>query len=114
MNDVFACPVIAKADGDFVNLALAAVQHCDSDRGVVFRNPQRCEGRLNRRGVGQAGDAGSAYQLGVLQKADLCGHLLQFGLKKVHGGILRLFYSAGRLPFRCVTYYHDLPGIASG
>lgn len=93
VNGVLVCPVIAEADRDLVNLALAAVQHRDADRRVVFRNPQGCEGCLDRRGLRQAGDAGSADQLYVLQQADLCGHLLEFGFKKVHGGFLRVVYS---------------------
>ena len=102
VNRVFACPVVAEADDDLVDLALVAVHDRDSDRRVVFCNPKRCEGCLHRRGLRQAGNAGSADQLGVLQQADLCGHFLQFGFKKVHGVFLRFVYSV-RFPVPLYT-----------
>ena len=50
--------------------------------------------------------------LAVLQHLQLvnCG----FHFLLCHGGVPPFLFSAGCLPFRCVTYYHDLPGIASG
>ncbi len=37
VNRVFACPVVAEADDDLVDLALAAVQNRDSDRRVSIQ-----------------------------------------------------------------------------
>lgn len=96
-------PDIVESDREVVNLALSAVQHRDVDRGVILRNPQCGESNLDRDSVAQAGNAGSADQLRVLQQADLYGHLLQFGFKKVHGGFLRVLYFGAVFPLPLYT-----------